>query len=445
MKAIHLARRLPFILLALLTTFCTTAPPAQPTAGPAGEVIEIRLMHQFTEGSQTQPILAEYTEKYMQAHPNIKVTWDWAGWEQFDQKMQARIEAGDPPDAVFNSSPLIAVYARQGLLQPIDTALKEQNYEGDAVWADTFLSGLLQQAFVQDASTGPGYYAVPVDMHISGLIYDKDMFARLGLQPPQTWADVLDLAEKFKAAGIIPFAQDGGYTPYNFRAFMYLAIRIGGETAFYDTCLHKAGFTWAGNPDWLKAAQEFQNLTTKYFQPGFLGSQWPAAQTEWANGKMAMMIIPTWLPSEMLGTNVDTMKIGFVRFPAYTGGKGDQTATELKFNGFGVLKESRQPKATLDFLKYLSSRQFQEVHTAEGLVPSPVKGVALPAQLSDVNAMLADNPKMIPMMAGIEGDAPEWMANVAEPLIGELAAGTMTPEAFIAELQAQSDAFYAKP
>jgi ABC-type glycerol-3-phosphate transport system substrate-binding protein len=443
-------------------TSCTVTPPAPPTVAPSevpptvapsevppttapsAETVEIKLMHQFTEGSKAQPLLVEYTEKYMQANPNIKVTWDWAGWEQYDQKMQAKIVAGDPPDAVWNSSPLMAVYAREGLLQPIDNALKEQNFEDDAVWADTFLPGLLQQAYVQDASTGPGYYAVPTDMHISGILYDKDMLARMNLQAPQTWADVLNLAEKFKAAGISPFAQDGGYTPYNFRVFMYLAIRIGGETAFYDTALHKEGFTWKDNPDWLKAAQEFQNLTTKYFQPGFLGSQWPAAQTEWANGKAAMMIIPTWLPSEMLGTNVDNMNIGIVRFPAYAGGKGDQTATELKFNGFGVLKQSRHPKETLDFLKYLSSRQVQEVSAAEAVTPSPIVGVALPAQLSDVKGMLADNPKMIPMQNGIESDAPEWMANVAEPLIGQLADGTLTPEKFIAELQAQSDAFYTK-
>jgi ABC-type glycerol-3-phosphate transport system substrate-binding protein len=421
-----------------------TAMLPQPSPAAAAEPVEIHLMHQFTEGSATQPLLARFTEQYMAEHPGVTVKWTWAGWEQFDQKLRAMVEAGEPLDAVWNSSMVLSIYAREGLLQPVDDALKGENYESDATWTDSFLPGLLDQALVKDAPDGAAYYSIPHDMHISGIFYNQDIFQQNGITPPETWAQLLETCEKLKAAGITPFAQDGGYTPYNFRVFMYIAVRIGGEQAFYDTVMHTEGTSWADNPDWLKAAEETQKLTTQYFQAGFLGSQWPAAQVEWAQGKEAMMIIPTWLPGELAGSAPETLKMGFFRFPAFDGGKGDPTATELKFNGFGILKNAVHPKETLEFLKFLTSREVHTALAAEGLTPAAVKGVTLPASLQAVEQIVATS-KLIPFQDGAEGDAAEWMANVAEPLLGQLCAGDVTAQEFVAELQKQSDALYSRP
>ena len=37
-----------------------------------------------------------------------------------------------------------------------------------------------------------------------GILYNKDVYAKLGLQVPKTWADFMANSDKIKAAGITP-------------------------------------------------------------------------------------------------------------------------------------------------------------------------------------------------------------------------------------------------
>lgn len=406
------------------------AAPVEEAAAP----VEIEVWHQFTEGVGTQALLASFTAEYEASHPEVRINWNWAGFEQYDQRLRARVESGNPPDAVWNSSQVLTIYAREGWLQRVDEALAGKNYEDDATWSDIFFPNLIEQAYVEDGSEGGGYYMIPTDLHTSGIFYNKKILAAHNLIPPQTYQELLEACDTLQAAGVTCFAQDGGYTPYNARTFVLLAIRIGGEEAFYDTALNKPGTSWVDNPDWLKAAEEYQRLTQNYFQPGFLGSQWPAAQVEWSQGREAMMIIPTWLPSELAGQAPEDLEMDIFRFPAYEGGKGDQTASELKFNGYGIMKGAQHPAEALDFLRFMTSRPVQEALAGEGLSPAAVQGISLPAPLTGANEILS-NSKLIPFMAGIEGDAAEFQANVLEPLLGELTLGSITPQEFVAQLE----------
>ena len=435
------------MLVAFVASACAPAATPAPTEPPAAteappeEVVEIYLFHQYTEGGGAQPVWVQLTEEYMAANPNIKIKWEWAGWEMFDQKLSARIEAGESPDAVWSSAAVQAIYAREGLTVPIDEYLAEPNYEGDSTWLESFYPSLIELSYVEDAAVGPGYYTAPTGMYSSGIFYNTDIFAEQGMTPPETWSELMEICEKLKAAGIIPFAHDGGYTPYNVRVFMYVASRVAGEDTYYDTAMHKEGTSWVDNPDWLKVAEETRTLFG-YMQPGVLGSAWPAAQIEFSQGLEAMMIIPDWLPSELMAEAPEDFHMDIFRFPAYEGGKGDQTATELKFNGMALLKDAKHPRETMDFLKFLSSRHATGLQAEQFLISAPTKGAPVPEALAGSQNILATS-KMMPFQAGVDADAAEWMGNVLEPLLGELALG-MSAADFVAELQKQSDAFYAE-
>lgn len=222
---------------------------------------------------------------------------------------------------------------------------------------------------------------------------------------------------------------------------MYVGVRIAGEDVYYDTAMGKDGTSWVDNPDWVTVAEETQRLFG-YFQEGFLGSEWPAAQIEFSQGLQAMMLIPDWLPSELKGQAPEDFQMDIFRFPAYYGGRGDQTASELKFNGFALLKDARHPRETVDFLKFLSSRYATGLQAEQFLISPPTIGAEVPEALEGSQKILATS-KMIPFQGGLEADAAEWMSSVLEPLLGELAMG-MRPGEFVQELQTQSDAFYAR-
>src|SRR5690606_24192947 len=49
-------------------------------------------------------------------------------------------------------------------------------------------------------------YGVPEIMHSDGLVYNKTLFAQMGLQVPETWEEFVELCELLKREGMIPIA-----------------------------------------------------------------------------------------------------------------------------------------------------------------------------------------------------------------------------------------------
>ena len=83
-----------------------------------------------------------------------------------------------------------------------------------------------------------------------------------------------------------------------------------------------------------------------------------------------------------------------------------------------------------------------ELQAQEYLISPPLQEAEVPEALHG-SKEIVETSTMVPFMAGIDRDAPEWRASVLEPLIGELALG-MSPEEFIANLEEQSDGFYSE-
>jgi len=79
--------------------------------------------------------------------------------------------------------------------------------------------GLMDVGFAYEANPGVpksamdalSYKGVAYGIPFTGIltwpiVYDKSSFAKIGVQPPKTWDEFLEICEKLKAAGITPFA-----------------------------------------------------------------------------------------------------------------------------------------------------------------------------------------------------------------------------------------------
>src|SRR5690606_19505800 len=67
---------------------------------------------------------------------------------------------------------------------------------------------LVQPAYtqmLQDISGKEEIYAIPFVTNAVGVIYNKDIFDEQGLEVPTTWDEFIEVAEKVKAEGQIPF------------------------------------------------------------------------------------------------------------------------------------------------------------------------------------------------------------------------------------------------
>ncbi|WP_411891954.1 ABC transporter substrate-binding protein [Yoonia sp. SDW83-1] len=97
----------------------------------------------------------------------------------------AAFAAGDLPDVIYHTLQYAAPWAEAGILDT-DAATDVVEMLG----ADTFAPGALNMATVDG-----GYASVPVDGWTQMLVYRADLFAEKGLEPPNSYANVLTAVE----------------------------------------------------------------------------------------------------------------------------------------------------------------------------------------------------------------------------------------------------------
>lgn len=116
-----------------------------------------------------------------------------------DNVVKTKLATGDMAD-VFQ-------YNSGSLFQALDPAKNIVPLTNEA------LMGNVQDAFKSSVTAGGQVYGVPFGQAMGGgILYNKKVFADLGLQVPKTWAEFMANNAKIKAAGIDPVIQTYGET-----------------------------------------------------------------------------------------------------------------------------------------------------------------------------------------------------------------------------------------
>lgn len=209
-----------------------------------------------------------------------------------------------------------------------------------------------------DATGNPEIYGLPYNGNATLFFFNRDLAKKYGINPDQwTWDDVMALAEKVKEneKDIYPFVLRSG----------------GGNSALTDVfpLLFSSGGNYF-NEDWtsainskagLEAFKYWVNLFQNYAPPeaGGFGSSDVQAYLE--KGKAAMAI--AW-PNNGLGINVPK-NIGITVVPGIKQANGEiKQIPEVGEQGFAIPKNSAQPEAALDFMKWITEAEQQKQYGA---------------------------------------------------------------------------------
>jgi raffinose/stachyose/melibiose transport system substrate-binding protein len=213
-----------------------------------------------------------------------------------------------------------------------------------------------------------------------------------------------------------------------------------GCQVLYDTAMNKPGTSF-DTPDFHAVADHVAELVSGgYLLKGFEGSAWPAGQMEFVQGNAAMK---SWLPGEMLANTPADFRYGFFAFPTLPDGKADQTAVQLKFNGYLVTKDAPHHAEAMLFIKKLLSRSVQERYTARSYYPGVLPGLEMPAALADTLPVLEAAQTVEGFACDLDRDKYEWETNALFPATDKLLFGQITPDEFIDQLQRDHEAFWA--
>ncbi|MCX4992940.1 MULTISPECIES: ABC transporter substrate-binding protein [unclassified Streptomyces] len=233
-----------------------------------------------------------------------------------DQKLQLLAGQGALPVqfAAGNAPALTQKLAKSGKIADLEAKLKELGVDDQ-----------LEPAAVSTikALYGGKLEVLPYEYNIEGVFYNKKIFEANGLKVPGTWDELVASAAKLQAKGIQPFSASGQQGWPLTRLLSGYLYRSLGPDALKDVADGKAKLT---DPQYVKAAAEIAALGKKgYFGKGVGSIDYDTAMNQFLTGKAAMLYMGSWALANISDAKQDKIgadNVGFMPFPAVSGGKG---------------------------------------------------------------------------------------------------------------------------
>lgn len=321
-----------------------------PTASPTGEgKVEGAIEVMAFKGGYGIDLYESAAKEFQEKNPGTTVTV--SGNPRVWEQIRPRMVAENPPDLMFPGWGMDHwALVEEGQLLSLDAALDRPAADGKGTWRDTFDPNMLKLG-QKDGKT----YMLPYYIMVFGWWYDPGVFAKNGWVPPTNWDELLALCEKIRAKGVAPIAYQGQYPYYMIEGMLYpWACSIGGVQALVDAHNLVPG---AWNSDaLLKAAEMIDTLNKKgYFLEGSTGMSHTESQTQFLNGKAAMVPCGSWMESEMKEVMPKGVSIEFMRVPVVADGKGDPTTLLVGVEPWMVPTKAKNPQGAIALYKYMTS------------------------------------------------------------------------------------------
>lgn len=274
--------------------------------------------------------------------------------------------------------------------------------------------------------------SIPYQPNVFNMFYNQEIFDEAGITvAPTTWAELLDVCEKVKAAGYIPITCDDAYIQC---MLGYHLSHLIGEAGTHDVVMNGL---WAETPAVLQAAQDYQELYEKgYLSPTIGSSVWPANQNgELALGDAAMYLNGSWLPNEVKAMTGPDFVWGCFAYPALEGGVDGVEAANFGAQTLAINAKTEVAAEAFDIIKYITQGEFDLLLSVESVgIPSDTSNTEWPAMLAAVQPVMESLTTRYSWAAGIEDNA-----NVT-PIIKEnfqkLVSGTIDAQGFVDAMEA---------
>ncbi|WP_423760255.1 ABC transporter substrate-binding protein [Burkholderia sp. NLJ2] len=237
-------------------------------------------------------------------NPDVDVKMNTFDHEGYKTSIRNFLTA-NPPDVV-------TWYAGHRMAPFVDAGLFDDVTD---LWTQNGLSEKLKTA--ADSMTIDGKkWGIPYLYYQWGIYYRKDIFAKLGIQPPTTWKALLDACAKLKASGIVPFAIGTKQTWTTASWFDYLNLRVNGYAFHMDFTSGKIPYT----DKRVQAVFDRWDELTKpgYFLPDHASYTWEEAVPALVKGDAAMYLMGSFAVAPMQEAGLGPDKLGFTPFPTIT-------------------------------------------------------------------------------------------------------------------------------
>lgn len=294
-------------------------------------------------------------EKYMEANPNVKITFNPQPNDSYDQTLRTQLQAGNASDVVVTSpgsgqGRSILPLAEAGFLEPLDDSAKELLPEGSA------------STFGPDGKV----FGQATAITVSALVTNEAAVKEAGEFP----ADFESLEEQCKAlesSGKSLFALAGAAPPNTGLTAMSLAAsRVYAEDPKWNEKRAAKEVTFADSEGWKSALEAVNRLKDAgCFQKGAAGAGFDAITKGLASGTALAGFIPatSW---KQLQSAAAGSEFGVRALPAE--GSGKEYLYASANYAFSINAASKNKEAAKAFLEWAAepeqTKAFAEIDGA---------------------------------------------------------------------------------
>jgi raffinose/stachyose/melibiose transport system substrate-binding protein len=307
-----------------------------------GDTLTISMLAGLTGQSAWDVLIANFERVY----PNIKINVTYGVAAQIYQIETTELAAGNAPDLLYTfpgcGTPVsVCTLAKSGYLAPM---LK-------APWVKWSLP------LVTSADKyGQGLFAFTLVVSPFGIWTNDDLFRKLGLKIPQTFAQLLDVCQKAKAAGTVALLFPGAAPAAVANLIADLTVAtVYGKDKHWGTELRAGTVTFDGSQGWHQALQHLIDMNnTGCFQPGATGTTDPSVLAQFAQGQ-GLMYGGTTGAKGTIDAGNPQFKFSHHPFPGGT--DPNQTRTFLNFGasvGVNAHSSAQAQAAAQTFVEFIA-------------------------------------------------------------------------------------------
>ena len=344
-------------------------PGATPTGdqiwGTTGQEVHILTDYNSEDWKRTweDQVLPSYKERFPDTPTNIEYVGSQGPG---DQRLATLLQSGQTPESYTAVINQIADLIVQDQLEPVDDVIKQLEEQTGEI------RGLA------DARVGGSAYLIPHGIYNSTLIYRKDIYNELSLEPPETWAEyrenarVIDESDMDIRGCAVPGTRGSGSSSVQWSA----GIRNAGGGMFrWKSDAKEEAEVWMAEEHVVPLLEHLSELSQYSIDPSSAG--YSNLFSYWASGRIAQTIIVNAWPAEAayaankeiaFNTGVtlppkregaDTLDRGFTIIDGHTIFKdadNSEAAKELFLQMYGS-PEKAADKAVLEPMRFVSPYQ----------------------------------------------------------------------------------------
>ena len=382
--ALILAMLLVFMLPACSNSVSTTTEndanteqQAQSTAAETDkeETTTIRFVHFRSEDSQ---IYQTINKMFEETYPDIKIEMDVESADQTEYYAVLKTKLQGNADAVdvyaIHVGPRLQEFAAAGYAMDL---------------TDTAASAYYYEDFLETARIGDAIYGLPQAYNSYVIFYNKDIFAKYGLEVPSTWDEMKAVCNTLSENG-------EGTIASGFGENWVFDLQIDGLlSSYYDGDPYVLEKLESGALQWtdsgvVNAYTDLQKMGQDgFFMNGSTGTSYEASIALFTQGKAAMLNTGSWSVGGVLEANQE-FNMGFFILP---NSQNDYYLIQDVGQSLAVNPNSTKQAAAMQYVAFLSSPEIAQLYTDATMQTSTVMNVVSEsAENNALNALIDEFP-----------------------------------------------------